>query len=842
MARGWLTKLRRLAQLHSHWLVVQILGEDALSKYELAALKSYGKLPLGDVIGLVEKSYVLGRLRAVWKDSDYKKLNYEQLVEEVENSSFTAVEKLAIQEAKLHAATNIKRIADDIAAGAFSRLSAELSTVVTEAMIEDLIRDETALALKEKKTYQELASSLMVRLKTDWSRDWELVAVTELHRAKTRGVVMAIVSKLDVFKTSDGVNSNVSIIPSDKTCIDCGKHYLDAKGNPKIFKLKDLLSAGSNGDPGVSHKRGSDGSHSHWKTTLPPAHPRCACRVVYVPPGMGWKAGKLEVLNKSMYEAALKKAVDTSTLKATIKPPGPQSTQTTPAVSAAKSPPSISGAPAPGNVAGPGRPSSGPQVDWEYYKGEGQPPASGGWQQSPNSGKWRRPVGSGGGATGSGKEEAERPSTTPEEAKNWKAKEVQTVLSHLGAGDIVHSHKISDKEGSGINDSFRVTIDGNGRGIMKAAQKFKPGVAEGKGYTEGVGTVPHKTNPQNEQGAYHLFNALGLDHCPPTTQRTEGGEAQSVQQWQEGKVQALAHLGTKFGDDGYSFSDLLNTSKDPLLFKKQMDEITITDLIMNSQDRHMGNLMIDEDLTEVKAIDHGVSFGSGMMGFKSSVMRMMASGGHKLKMPEHLQERFGNTTHGDLTRALGDTHKDWQISQTFLRMQYMLHLQETDGHLDYKKFQPYMYKANEDWGIPDSRMWVGDVQKQVTDHYTTPRSRPNELFEDFAIDWMDKHSTDSSSKHHEAAKSMKESGVFMGPGHASNPAAYRQSGEHKKYEQNIRSLKTGAEQTKQIQGELAKMPTPFANTRNKKDTTESGTLTKGLYLADPGQVFLRDKS
>ena len=820
-----LARLRKAVQLHTTWLTVKVLGEDAVSKEELAELKAYGKLPLGDEVGLAEKSYVLGRLRALLKTSEYKKVNYQKLTELTDTAKFTSLEELAIQEAKLHAGTQLKRVADDIAAGAFDRLSEGLGQAVTESMIQEIVRDKTALALKEKQSYQKLASTLVKTLKTDWSRDWRRVAVTELHRAKVRGTAMAIVNRLDVYRNSDGVDSLVSIVPNPDTCEDCSHHYI-RNGNPKIFKLSELLGSGSNADVGVSHRRGASGRHVGWKTTLPPLHPRCGCRLVYIPPGMSWVNGKLEVTDRKIYVDTISKAVDQGNLGATIKPPGPKATQGAGgAAAAAASPPSITGAAAPGNTPGPGRPASGgPSITWEYWKGEGQPPSEGGWEQSPN-GRWRRPAGSGGSAGSPEQEEAKR-KLKVEDAKNWgkTGHETQTVISHLSTGEIAHIHTMGEEDPSeaGINASYRVTIDGNGRGLMKPAQSHSPEIKAGKHYTEGCGTVPHGSQHKNEQAAYGLFTGLGLDHCPPTTERMHDGQAQSVQQWQEGMPQALAHLADTFGDKRVGFGDVLAKSGDPEGFRKKLDEITVMDLIMNSQDRHLGNLLFNDDMTDVKAIDHGVSFGSGMMGFKSTLMKSMASDGFKLKIPEDLHDKLKTTSYGDMKRSMSDA-QPWQQSQTFLRAQYMMHLQETEGHLDYKKFQPYMYSAKEDLVRPDGRMWVGDPDDRVSEavEQLKNRTRPNELFEDFAIDFLDKHAADESSPHHAAAKEMLEQGVFMGPGFAGDAAGYRSSGQHKEYEKEIRAKKAEAEKTRVSGTAKTQFPPPMAS--SEQETVDERT-------------------
>jgi hypothetical protein len=124
-----LDKLRDAVRLHTLWLLSKVLGEDVLTASERESLRKL-KLKVEDPIRLVEKAFVLGRLRATRKSSKYKNMKHAELVEEANSASFSKIEELAIKEAKLRAANNVKRLADDIAAGAFDRLSQDLSTAV----------------------------------------------------------------------------------------------------------------------------------------------------------------------------------------------------------------------------------------------------------------------------------------------------------------------------------------------------------------------------------------------------------------------------------------------------------------------------------------------------------------------------------------------------------------------------------------------------------------------------------------------------------------------------------------------------------------------------------------
>jgi hypothetical protein len=119
----------------------------------------------------------------------------------------------------------------------------------------------------------------------EYKRNWHRVAVTELHAARQNGTVAAILNKIDVYAYADGEDSQVSVVPEATACADCRRLYLDKQGNPRIFKLSDLLS-----NSGTNYIR-------PWRhnaqAVVPPLHPNCYCRIRYVPGGWGWEDGKM---------------------------------------------------------------------------------------------------------------------------------------------------------------------------------------------------------------------------------------------------------------------------------------------------------------------------------------------------------------------------------------------------------------------------------------------------------------------------------------------------------------------------------------------------------------------
>lgn len=196
-----LATLRRLLRLQGSWLLVKLLGPDMISKEDLAELKKYKKLPSGDEVDLIGRAFSLGRLSAVMKRAEYSDLELEQLsrFDKFRNSS---ADKLAIREAKIHAASRIQAAvsrAMETASDGVSRSSTDLFSAITTR---EVLTDEVTIAVREKKSRQQLASSLGNKLKADLTRDIKRIAVTEFHRAKQRGIAMAIANKVDIYKES----------------------------------------------------------------------------------------------------------------------------------------------------------------------------------------------------------------------------------------------------------------------------------------------------------------------------------------------------------------------------------------------------------------------------------------------------------------------------------------------------------------------------------------------------------------------------------------------------------------------------------------------------------------
>lgn len=783
--------LRRLVRLYLAWSLQELLGPDSLDSRERSALSRDSSLSSTADLAVLHRSFVLGVAQAVLGTGEYRDVRFSDL--DYDLSDFTEEELLLVEDAVRVATTSLRALFSDIEDRVVGLFVADTSAAVTASVLHDLGRSKEESVSKSLK---KVASSLKALLISEFKQRFEKIVHTQVQRAKVLGQVMAVAGRRGPYSSFGGPDALVSVVPSLDTCVDCRHHYVE-NGSPRVFKLKELVAGGTN--QGRKHTRGDGGRHVHWVPTLPPLHPGCMCSVVALPPGASWSGMKLVVP-----KPGLSKAVDPTNLTPVITPPGPESSRSdTPKADAAKNPASIPGVAAPGNAPGPGRPkAAGSTGEWDYWnpeKNSGDPGEHGyvAYEKRDGTTGHRRPKGAGG--RGSAQTDAEKEKA----AKDWgtKPQPLAVLKDHLENGDITKleaTADLSEVDSKNVNPAFRATIDGNGRCLVKKSSNWSAEYRKTT-YIDGMHTIPAGTEPKREVAAYRLFSFLGSGVCPPTFSRDIDGTQHSAQKWMEDHAQAHTFL-----RDNFKKSDASLLMQVPHL-ADQLQEVIVGDIIMGSVDRHKGNIIIAKDGSSLSAIDHGGTFSSGLSSYKNMFHRDLNSAGYKVKIPEHMQERISNTTLEDVKRELGDVLEDWSVGQTFLRMQYVQHLQDTDGHLDYDKFKSCAW-------YPDSlvlRAHAGnnpnavgaavardklEANKEIHDKYYK-RELAHQRFEDFCMDWIDEHSANPESKFYATANELAGVGVFMGPGFAEDTFKYRASGRHREYEAQVRkSRETGLEE------------------------------------------------
>ena len=843
-----LAKLRARIRVRFNWFLAALLGPETLSREELLEVVELKPLPDRE-ISVTERSFLLGRMKLLMRRSEWKEADLKDLMRA--SKEMTPLERLAVADARQQAATHIRGLEADIAAGVFTGIQSANARVLKQATVQGAIKDEVAQAVLYRKSYEQLAEAMTRKLGVALTPRWVKISRTELHRAKVAGGVQAIVNKVGPFQNLDGVDTKVSIISNPGTCPDCAKHYTDASGNPKVFTLRQLLAAGTNADGSVSHKK-SAGVHTHWKTVLPPLHPGCACTVVPVPPGMGWVNGSIVAID-------VVKAFGDSALSATAKPKGPDSV-----TAATKAPPSIPGIKSPGQKTPQATAATG---DAGGGAGDAamKPCIFGGDERCA---KYGGKLGSKEHKAGS-KADLEHQkavaqgvkSNDPEAAQQDKAQAKiaatawdkedhphHVALNHLSEGVIAAKDRLGEEQ-SGIQDTYKVAIAGNGSALFKPNQTMHPDVDSGKSWTEGCTTVPHGQGAEMEKAAYNAHMAFGLqDHVPPTETRMDNGQKVSMQSWQEGSHSAAAFFAIKPHPEavpGNQVDHMIQStppSKQDALIQK-LSEGSVMAMVLNHQDQHMNNVMWDSEKNDVRFIDNTSIGGNGMSDHKNMIHSNLHSLGRKLKVPPGLLEKFSKTSLGDIKRATSSM-QPWQQGQTFLRMQYVQHLQNAEGHLDFNKFKPTLTWPNGD-ETPRGKHWDEGEHERAQEQGTTPSA----LFDSFAKQWMSDHASDPSSPHHADAQALQELGVFM-PSNLEtmkNPAAYRASGEHLKLAAGIqggypeKALPAGGGKKSKVDPHADTELATVATKKPGKADMSTRNLKKSLFIK-PSLLTIRKES
>jgi hypothetical protein len=398
----------------------------------------------------------------------------------------------------------------------------------------------------------------------------------------------------------------------------------------------------------------------------------------------------------------------------------------------------------------------------------------------------------------------------------------KVALNHLTQGTIASIKQLGDEEAAGIQTSFRVAIEENGRALMKPTVTHDPTAKPD--HSTGIGSVPRNSGHNHEVAAYNVYTMLGSDLVPPTATRSHKGVPQSMQKWmEEHAVGGVYAKGIKRGPGRNTTRDIIRSmpgDKQEELIERMHSMITV-DLVINHNDRHRNNALFNEKGT-MYAIDNTDAFGTGMKGTRNTFHYDLQRSGGVVTIPETLKTNLKNKSLGDYKRGLGDNLPDWQVGQTYLRGQYVLHLQETEGHLDVNKFLPTLDaaaggdeqafhdlvhlikgEAPQKVPVPQWRSKTNINSFEEFDKRKADKTLPNDLFEAFSKKWIDDNKSNPASANHETAKELDEMGVFMPAAAMMDPSAYRKTGKHREYENTI----TGANPKADI-GHLARHNKP----------------------------------
>lgn len=780
MVRRNTKDLSRLVRIHTNWILFKMFGADVLTESELTELKDFKPSILNSSSNFVRDSYVLGRMKSVRKDKEY------QTVYRV-------------------AKVDLKKPEDKTVGKMSQAAFLQVKAFITKAL-------EKAFGNPNSKNA---------------AAEWTKLLKTIFQIAKIQGILGAIKNKVSIYRHGQGPDSYVYVKPGPDACKDCKKLYLEANGNPKVFRLRDLGPPMGNLGNKSQSKRG--GVHVTWVATVPPLHPSCGCILHYMPAGYTWKKGLL--INPDIIKADGVRGDPTSS---TVKPMGPATT------AKVSGPASSPGAAAPGNVAGPGRPkdpgnlSMGtaktspiasnmkPQDRAAFGGAAPDPSNSGGGDDGlepcpfgggddcvKNGGNGNKEHKAGGsvmkkhqeaiaaGAKPNVPQDAEQggkseqqPSVSPETiaAYNAQPHSIAQEADFLTAGEIAEAKPLNANKG--VNESYRVSIVGDGEALMKYPTTTKSALLTGvdKHDLAGIARINSMTEEEAEQefaakglafpckwtrpkgldykaeeGAHRVATAMGLGELYPTTRARDvkGTEdyspgTVSMQAWRPDSKNISDKLYRLSRLEPNKFSGVNNNPAIRLMkilpedkqakAKETLSTITVMDLVMNNADRHWDNVMVSND-GDVFPIDHGLTFSSSYHDLRSDVGTDLENSGTPITINDDLKNRFDNMSLTDMERSMADAGlPDYAVAQTFLRMKYVAHLQATFGQVPMDRFRATSTSRQGDTYLRGNRIseWGAEPGKalgQAIDTQTTP----TDLFHRFAKAYMAQMATNPAT-------------------------------------------------------------------------------------------------
>lgn len=686
--RDKLGALRDEAHKHVNWLVGSLFGDDALTKDERASLSS-GMRPVKlQPVDVSRTGFLLGRTKAVKGDRAYDRLSSFD-----DDMPLDDADSLAVAAAQIHGARYLRNVAIDIVDGAFAELESRLSRTMTESLVQGSVAKEVSESVLLKETVDQLSTRLEAIFGKDAKKRILRIATSELHAAKQQGIATSVLMGRGPYANYGGPDARVIVVASKGACRDClDLYYKD--GEPRVFRLGDLMSRRSNGEPGTSHKK-VKGKHVDWVATVPPLHPSCFCEIKFVPPGATWRDGRF-VIEKSLLESEdLVKARYGGvggTISSKVKPKGPGHAKKERGTG------SMKGTPGLGHSAGPGRPkasaASSPvsvAVELDKYV---ECPYGGGRRCIDANGNGEPQHLTGGRIMDLHAEyaktdapQSDRDVGAESASSTWSLlkRRQRRILAKLDEASVKSHIVITSRDSDAAASVHLVALDGGGRALVMGDG---PATTPRDGAGCGIGTVPLNGMARREVAAFKLSEALGFGVVPPSVLRPYLGQECSFQHVIEDALVLAPEAAASESPTIYDAA--LNVGLPSNRDQRSVDlhKIALLDALLNSQNRTSSSLIVTEYGANVFAIGNRYGFGNGMFAHSNPLLLALSSRGRAFSPPEHLMKRMAATSFGDVQRALGDTLQPWEVMQTFLRLRYLVMLYAAHKSLPKECFLP----------------------------------------------------------------------------------------------------------------------------------------------------------
>lgn len=262
-----LDAVKKVIEKHHSALIFQLVGDDGLTEEERTLLEESG---LKDKLDALRQSYLFGQAMA--QNDVQKDMPFEDFLEWLKKNPvrLTTAENFAVRNAAIHAGAHIRHLGAKIVQQTNMEVFQEDAKARAD-ILRTVVRPEVATNIRKRESIGALKFALGRRIE-DWERDWNRVAITEKVNAMNQGVA-------DSYRKNHG-DPWVYKQPMPDACKHCLRLHIGPDGHPRIFKLSNLESNGTN----VGVKA------ANWQPVVGAVHPHCQCQLIRVPAGWGFDA------------------------------------------------------------------------------------------------------------------------------------------------------------------------------------------------------------------------------------------------------------------------------------------------------------------------------------------------------------------------------------------------------------------------------------------------------------------------------------------------------------------------------------------------------------------------
>ena len=278
-------------------LTISILGEKSFTQEEIALLRNQGMISYED-FNFLELVYNYNYLRTIKPNIATPKTIAGALSQQAAAAVTELPQSTLFTNAMKSIEYSVKESIDKLRQNVMSKITGTLIDTSLESHMKEILKPTGNKEIFNT-TINDMISEL-TRNSNKVNYDWSKVVRTEMSNAIGAASTDAIV-QMNVDKDLNEVYVYRIIVADSHTCRHCKSFYLDSDGTPKVYRLSELLSNGSN-----YGKKPED-----WNPVVLATHPNERCsRVLELKPG--WeilKGGKPSYIGLEKWTEYIKNKV-----------------------------------------------------------------------------------------------------------------------------------------------------------------------------------------------------------------------------------------------------------------------------------------------------------------------------------------------------------------------------------------------------------------------------------------------------------------------------------------------------------------------------------------------------